>query len=146
MDLNYGGVGNLCNKLNKERLHLVRDSYRAVEVLIPCKQSLLLSRLRVVRHFFWGIVERAKRERAWKSPTRERRDAAFFSLPAASRLSRLGWYSRALAFRSLARSTIPEEKWGTTRSLPFVSRGEKEALTESHQAFEVAAARTSGLD
>ena len=64
MDLNYGGVGNLCNKLNKERLHLVRDSYRAVEVLIPCEQSLLLSRLRVVPHFFSGIVERAKRERA----------------------------------------------------------------------------------
>ena len=44
-----------------------------------------------------------------------------------------------------ARSTIPEQKIGTTRSLPFDSRGEKEALTESHQAFEIAAARTSGL-
>ena len=63
-------------------------------------------------------------------PTRERWDAAvrekneglqtkpklltfcvaltFFSLTAASRLSLVGWFLRALAF---ARSTIPEEKW-----------------------------------
>ena len=34
---------------------------------------------------------------------------------------------------------------GTTRSLPFVARGEKEALPESHQAFEITAARTSRL-
>ena len=53
-------------------------------------------RLRVVPHFSSGIVERAKRERAWKSPH-----------------ARKG-YTRRLRF---ARSTIPEEKWGTTRSL-----------------------------
>ena len=34
---------------------------------------------------------------------------------------------------------------GTTRSLPLVARGEKEALLESHQGFEIAAARTSRL-
>ena len=39
---------------------------------------------------------------------------SFFSLPAASRISRLGWFSRALAFRSLH---YPWEKMGTTRSL-----------------------------
>ena len=38
-----------------------------------------------------------------------------FSLsPPRATFSRVGWFSRALAF---ARSTIPEEKWGTTRSL-----------------------------
>ena len=56
--------------------------------------------------------EQAKRKRAWKSPharkarrgsdMREKND---FSLPTASRLSRVGWISRALAFR-------PEKKWG----------------------------------
>ena len=30
MDLNYGGVGDLCNKLNKERLDLVRGSLTRV--------------------------------------------------------------------------------------------------------------------
>ena len=49
-----------------------------------------LSRLRVVPHFSSGIVERAKRERAW------------------------GDFHARLR---LARSTISEEKWGTTRSL-----------------------------
>ena len=67
-------------------------------------------RLRVVPHFSSGIVERAKRERAWKSPHARKG----FSLAAASRLSRVGWFSSAPRF---ARSSIPEEKWGTTRSL-----------------------------
>ena len=43
---------------------------------------------------------------------------SFFSLPTASRLSRVGWFSRALAFRSLYN---PWEKMGTTRSLPLTS-------------------------
>ena len=53
-------------------------------------------RLRVV-----PIVERAKRERAWKSPhaRKVRR----------GRLSRVGWFSRALAICSLYYS---ERKWG----------------------------------
>ena len=63
-------------------------------------------RLRVVPHFSSGIVQRAKRERAWKSPHARKGDTRrgerkFFSLPTASRLSRVGWFSRALAFRSL---------------------------------------------
>ena len=41
----------------------------------------------------------------------------FFSLPAASRLSRVGWFSRALAFRSLC---YPGVKMGTTGSLVTV--------------------------
>ena len=48
-------------------------------------------------------------------PTRERRDAAVrMILPTASRLSRVRWFSRALAFRSLY---FPWGKMGTTRSL-----------------------------
>ena len=60
-----------------------------------------------------------KRQCAWKSPharkarrgaEREKwRTSFIFSLTVASRLSRLGWLLRALAFRSL---DIPEEKWG----------------------------------
>ena len=57
------------------------------------------ARLRVVPHFSSGIVERTKRERAW-----------------ACRL-----FSRGVIFKRassrFARSTIPGEKWGTTRSL-----------------------------
>ena len=51
-------------------------------------------RLQVVPHLSSGIVERAKRERAWKSPHAKRRHAT-------SCLSRVGWFSRALAFCSL---------------------------------------------
>ena len=52
-------------------------------------------RLRVFPHFPSGRVQRAKRERAWKS-------LAWGDFHARSRF---------------ARSTIPEEKWATTRSL-----------------------------
>ena len=45
-------------------------------------------RLRVVPYFFSGIIKQAKRERAWKSPH-------------ARKATRVGWFSRALAFRSL---------------------------------------------
>ena len=55
------------------------------------------NRLRAVPHFSSGIVERAKRERAWKSP-----------------FLQWGDFHARLRF---ARSTIPEEKWETTRSL-----------------------------
>ena len=54
-------------------------------------------RLRVVPHFSSGIVQRAKRERAWKSPLARKGDtrqgASFFSLPAACRL-----FSRGVIF------------------------------------------------
>ena len=63
----------------------------------PAKR--LSSRLGVVPLFSSGIVERGKRERAWKSPHARKGDT-----PARSRF---------------ARFNIPEEKWGTTGSLPF---------------------------
>ena len=69
------------------------------------------SRLRVVPHFSSGIVERAKRERAWKSPharkgdtrrgERKMRDPHFSLSPPRVAFSRVGWFSRALAFCSL---------------------------------------------
>ena len=59
--------------------------------------------LQVLPIFSSGIVQPAKRQRAWKSPhTRKARRGGerekFFSLAAASRLSRAGWFSRALAW------------------------------------------------
>ena len=55
-------------------------------------QAILSSfRLRVVPHFSSGIVERAKRECAWKSPHARKGDTRL----------------------RFARSTILEEKWGT---------------------------------
>ena len=70
--------------------------------------TLLFTRLRVVPHFSSGILERAKRERAWKSPHARKairggeRDGMIFQ-----------------ARSRFVRSTIPEEKWGTTRCLPL---------------------------
>ena len=66
------------------------------------RQPQKTGRLRVVPHFSSGIVERAKRERAWKSPRRVSPFLAWGDFHARSRF---------------ARSTIPEGKWGTTRSL-----------------------------
>ena len=63
--------------------------------------------LRVVPHFSWGIVERAKPERAWKSLHARK--------PVGCRLF-FAWGDFHARSR-FARSTIPEEKWGTTRSL-----------------------------
>ena len=65
--------------------------------------DLVHDRLRVVPHFSPGIRERAKRERPWKS-----------SDPAPREKRRHGDFH---ARSSFARSTIAEEKWGTTRSL-----------------------------
>ena len=60
-------------------------------------------RLRVVPHLSSGIVEWV---RVKISPREKRRHSVgtrkFFSLPTASRLSHVGWFSRALAFRSLS--------------------------------------------
>ena len=95
-----------------------------------CRSSLCFSgldlgcnenRLRAVPHFSSGIVERAKRERARKSPharkgdTRRGREKWKISPPRVA-FSRVGWFSRALEF---ACSTITEEKCGTTRSLQW---------------------------
>ena len=61
-------------------------------------------RRRVVPHFSSGIVERAKRE-IFLSPRRVSPFLAWVDFHARSRF---------------ARSAIPEEKWGTTRSLVYV--------------------------
>ena len=73
-----------------------------VKLLHRDRRDLNLSRLRVVPHFSSRIVERAKRERAWKSPRRVSPFLAWGDFHARSRF---------------APSTILEEKWGTTRSL-----------------------------
>ena len=71
--------------------------------------SLVLARLRVVPHLSSGILERAKRERAWKSPhTRSPRRVSPF----------LAWGDFHARSR-FARSTISEDKWRTTRTLGF---------------------------
>ena len=68
---------------------------------------IMPSRLRVVPYFSSRIVEGAKRERAWKSPHSRKARRVVAS-------SRVGWFSRVLAFRSLY---YPWGKMGTTRSL-----------------------------
>ena len=65
-------------------------------------------RLRVVPHFSSGMVERVKRERASNNTSREKGERGWA-------FSRVGWVSRARS--RFARSTIPEDKWGTTCSL-----------------------------
>ena len=71
---------------------------------------MFTSRLRVVSHFSSGILERAKRKRACKSPhTRKARRGGPF----------LAW-GDFHARSPFARSTIPEDKWGKTRSLVHV--------------------------
>ena len=113
--------------------------------------SSLRDRLLVVAHFSSGIVERAKRERAWKSPharkaIRGGKRGKIFSLFSLSRRvsSFLAWGDFHARSR-FARSTIPEEKWGTTRSLSkgwvkFLVRGKyyqvkKSSLKNSMRRF-----------
>ena len=79
---------------------------REISIWIEFEHSKIIpylrapSRLRVVPHFSSGIAERVKRKRAWKNFLSPRRVSPF-----------LAWGD----FH--ARSTIPEEKWGTTRIL-----------------------------
>ena len=79
----------------KQKLRMIDNSL--VWILMTSR-----ARLRVVPHFSSGIVERAKRERAWKSPRRVSPFLAWGDFHARSRFPR---------------STLPEEKWGTTHSL-----------------------------
>ena len=73
----------------------------------PWESVRLFFRLRVVPRLSSRTVERAKRERAWKSPHLRKGD------------TRLGLAWGAFRARSrFACSTITEEKWGTTRLLP----------------------------
>ena len=85
-------------------LHAPIGSYRKEKSLKD------FSRLRVDPHFSSGIVERAKRDSAWKSPHARkglspRRVSPF-----------LAWGDFHARSR-FTRSTLREEKWGTTRSL-----------------------------
>ena len=64
-------------------------------------------RLRVVPHFSSGMVERAKASARENHPMREE----------ATRVSPFLAWGDFHARSRFARSTIPEEKWGTTRSL-----------------------------
>ena len=66
-------------------------------------------KLRVVPHFSSGIVERANASLRENYPTREK------ATRGGETFSRLGFDFHARS--RFARSTIPEEKWGTTRSL-----------------------------
>ena len=63
-------------------------------------------------HFSSGIVERAKRERTWKSPHARK------VIPLRLAFLALG---DVYAHSRFARSTIPEGKWGTTRSLAWLT-------------------------
>ena len=82
------------------------------DVLLRRSEVLLIGRanlsLRVVPRFSSGVVERAKRKRAWKSPhaRKARRRVSPF----------LAWGDFHAPSR-FAGFTIPEDKWGTTRSL-----------------------------
>ena len=92
------------------------DTYPSVSL---SSFSLVETRLRVVPHFSSGIVERAKRERAWKSPHARKGDTRWGERKMTSphRVSPFLAWGDFHAHSRLARSTIPEEKWGTTRSL-----------------------------
>ena len=72
---------------------------------------IVITRLRVVPHFSSGIVKRAKRERVKITP-REKRLSPRRVSPF------LAWCDFHARSR-FVRSTIPEEKWGTTRSLCY---------------------------
>ena len=100
-------------KAEKLKFHLIaigiainlRDGQNVSEQLALKVKSkcTLRDRLRVVPHFSSGIVENLITSHDWKAT---RRPVAF---------SRVRWFSRALAFRSLY---YPWGKMGTTRSLP----------------------------
>ena len=102
---------NLCLWYYDKLVHF--DKYR---------QNLWEYRLRVVPHFSSGVEERAKRGHAWKFTSREKRRHAagrgkkksfliFLSPRRVSPFLAWGYFHSRSRF---ARSTIPEEKWGTT--------------------------------
>ena len=64
------------------------QSCSAAYTLWNIRNWLVNTRLRVVPHFSSGVVERAKRERAWKSPD-ARQSPPRIAFP------RVGWFSRA---------------------------------------------------
>ena len=70
---------------------------RSAEVIPKTFSCYRPCRLRVP-HLSPGIVERAKRERVWKSPHARK---GYTRRDGVSPFSLFGWFSRALAFRSL---------------------------------------------
>ena len=84
-------------KLYFKRLHNSADAYISSLGYLWC-------RLRVVPHFSSGIVDRAKRQRARKSPHARKGDTR-----------RGDFYARS----RFARSTIPEENWGLLVVYPW---------------------------
>ena len=68
-----------------------RGFYRPIRHFSPVKVFL---RLRVVPHFSSGMVGRAKRERAWKSPHARKGDTRHFSLSP----PRVAFFSRGVIF------------------------------------------------
>ena len=75
------------------------------------------SRLRVVPHFSSGIVERAKREKRRHAAGREKDEGLQTIFLSPRRVSPFLAWGDFHACSRFARSTIPKEKWGTTRSL-----------------------------
>ena len=119
---NVGALLRKWQKLHDSGAPCVREALASWAPYLRKFGNLSIRRLRVVPHFSSGIVERAKRERAWKSPHARKGDTrrrerkmrdyrqspsfwttyAHFSLsPPRVAFSRVGWFSRALAFRSL---------------------------------------------
>ena len=72
-------------------------------------------RLQVIPHLSSGMVERAKASARENYPTREKATRGGERPYLFCRLSRVGWFSRALALLSL------RKKWGTTPSLIWSS-------------------------
>ena len=71
----------------------------------------LFDRLRVLSDFSSGIAERARRERACKSPPHEKGEMQRGEREILPRLAFRAWGDFHASSR-FARSTIPEEKWG----------------------------------
>ena len=90
--------------LDSAVIHITRYNYICCGHWIP-------NRLRVVPHFSSGIIEQASARE--NHPTREK--ATIFLSP--RRVSPFLAWGDFHARSRFARSTIPEEKWGTTRSL-----------------------------
>ena len=97
-------------------LHHQYASDKVLWQLLGCRQE---AKLRVVPHFYSGRVEEAKRERAWESPHARRdntRGGKSWEKSPHRVLPLLAWGDIHARSR-FALSSIPEEKWRTTRSL-----------------------------
>ena len=90
-------MGDLnCNLLSEV---VSNNSSHLLNIIDIYGLTQLITRLRVVPHFYSGIVEWAKRERTWKSPHARKGVSPF-----------LAW-GDFHARSPFARSPIPEKKW-----------------------------------